>query len=370
MLGILGCFTGIALGLFQFDTNDIQKSVPELLNGIKTSFWASIAGVVGALTIKVRYQLFGPPTLKGDKGFQGTTTDDLAWLLRSLQESIAGKEDSTLLSQAKLLRQEMGDGLKLLNSTLENYAERMADNNSKALVEALREVIRDFNAKINEQFGDNFKQLNSAVERILLWQETYREQMVEMIDQQRATAENMSIAAARYSELVQQAERFSTTAANLQTLITTLESQRQHLHGALTQLGNLLKTAGEGVPRLEEKITELTRQIETSVRDTTERLAAASGELTRNVQESHGEMRKALTESAANLHREVNSHLQQLSAQTKDQVIALDKALSEELTRSIRTLGEHLTSLSRRFVDDYTPLTERLRLLLQAARGV
>jgi len=55
------------------------------------------------------------------------------------------------LSQAKLLRQEMADGLKLLNSTLENYAERMADNNSKALIEALREAIRDFNAKINER---------------------------------------------------------------------------------------------------------------------------------------------------------------------------------------------------------------------------
>ena len=87
-------------------------------------------GVVGALTIKARYQLFGPPTLKGDNGLQGTTTNDLAWLLRSLQESIAGKE-------------------------------------------------------------------------------TYRQQMADMIDQQRATAENMSIAAVRYSELVQQAERRS-----------------------------------------------------------------------------------------------------------------------------------------------------------------
>jgi len=39
----------------------------------------------------------------------------------------------------------------------------MAENNSKALIEALQEVIRDFNAKINEQFGENFKQLNEAV---------------------------------------------------------------------------------------------------------------------------------------------------------------------------------------------------------------
>ena len=100
-----------------------------------------------------------------------------------------------------------------LNSSVENYMERMAENNSKALIEALKEVIRDFNAKINEQFGDNFQQLNSAVERILVWQEAYRQQMAEMIDQQQTTTENMSIAALRYSELVQQAERFATIAA-------------------------------------------------------------------------------------------------------------------------------------------------------------
>ena len=163
MLGILGCFVGIALGLLHFDTTNIQDSVPSLLDGIKTSFWASIAGIVGALTIKARYQIFGPPRFKPEAATQGATIDDLARLLQLLHQSLAGKEDSTLLSQVKLLRQETGYGLKAVYSSLENYMERMVDNNSKALVEALKEVIRDFNAKINEQFGDNFKQLNSAV---------------------------------------------------------------------------------------------------------------------------------------------------------------------------------------------------------------
>ena len=61
---------------------------------------------------------------------------------------------------------------------------------------------------------------------------------------------------------------------------------------------------------------------------------------------------------------------EQLSAHTKEQVVALDTALSEELTKSIRTLGEHLTALSRRFVEDYMPLTESLRSVVQMARGV
>jgi DNA anti-recombination protein RmuC len=248
--------------------------------------------------------------------------------------------------------------------------ERMADNNSKALIEALREVIRDFNAKINEQFGDNFKQLNSAVEKILVWQEAYRQQMAEMIEQQRATTENMSIAAARYSQLVQETERFSIVAGDLQRLLTTLEGQREHLVGVMTDLGNLLTAAGDGVPRLEEKITEMTRQIETSVRASNELLMTTMRGVTEDVRNTHTEMRRLLTESAANIHREVNSHVERLSEQTREQVVALDRALTEELTKSIQTLGEHLTSLSRRFVEDYTPLTERLHSLVQLARGV
>jgi hypothetical protein len=141
MLGILGCFFGIAVGLFHFDTTNIQNSVPSLLDGIKTSFWASIAGIVGALTVKARCQILGPPVVT-DEELQGATIEDLARLLRSLQESLAGKEDSTLLSQIKLFRQETGYGLKAVNSSLENYVEKMAQNNSKALSKLLKKLFK------------------------------------------------------------------------------------------------------------------------------------------------------------------------------------------------------------------------------------
>jgi hypothetical protein len=52
--GIFATFFGIALGLADFDTTNIQASVPALLAGLKTAFWASVAGVGGALTIKFR----------------------------------------------------------------------------------------------------------------------------------------------------------------------------------------------------------------------------------------------------------------------------------------------------------------------------
>lgn len=45
-IGILGTFIGIAHGLYKFDVNNIEGSIPALLGGLKTAFIASIFGIV------------------------------------------------------------------------------------------------------------------------------------------------------------------------------------------------------------------------------------------------------------------------------------------------------------------------------------
>src|ERR1700704_4023914 len=103
-LGIFFCFTGIAWGLLNFDAADVRYSIPRLLEGIRTSFWASVAGIFWALTLKARVALWGDAKLSMTAGQQGATVNDLAEQLAKLNGAIAGKEDSTLLSQLKLLR--------------------------------------------------------------------------------------------------------------------------------------------------------------------------------------------------------------------------------------------------------------------------
>ena len=52
------------------------------------------------------------------------------------------------------------------------------------------------------------------------------------------------------------------------------------------------------------------------------------------------------------------------------QFTEFDKLLGEQLNKSIESLGSNLAGLSRRFVQDYTPLTERLSNNLRIAEGV
>src|SRR6202008_3753392 len=98
-------------------------------------------------------------------------------LLVQLTRSIAGSDDSGLLGQVKLLRADSNDRIDRLTEAFDRYAENIVETNSKALVRGLSVVVRDFNAKVNEQFGDNFKQLDSGVERLVSWQVQYEKQL-------------------------------------------------------------------------------------------------------------------------------------------------------------------------------------------------
>jgi len=104
------------------------------------------------------------------------------------------------LSQVRLLRADSNDRIDRLTEAFDRYAENIAETNSKAFVSALSEVVRDFNAKINDQFGDNFRQLNSAVERLVSWQVQYEKQLEALIEQETATRESMTEAA--YASLI------------------------------------------------------------------------------------------------------------------------------------------------------------------------
>jgi CHASE3 domain sensor protein len=67
------------------------------------------------------------------------------------------------------MRSDTNDRLDALKAAQLQALQELSKMGSQALVEALRDVIKDFNAKITEQFGDNFKELNAAVVTTGLW---------------------------------------------------------------------------------------------------------------------------------------------------------------------------------------------------------
>jgi DNA anti-recombination protein RmuC len=365
--GIFATFVGIAIGLASFNSADIQSSVPALLGGLKTAFWGSIAGVGGALTIKFRQLLFGNPKSSVGTGDEGkVTAQDLAQLLKSIQQSLVGNDDSTLITQIKLARQENNDRLDALKKAQIDALEKLSELGSKQLIEALKDVIRDFNDKLTEQFGENFKQLNEAVGKLVTWQDQYKRHIEEVTERLAAITTAMKASADHYQQLVGKAEVFTKVSSDLSGLLTGLETQRTALSAALKMLGDLLVAASTGLPQIEKKIIEFTDQMTSAVLKNQTELNKALTENAAQIRTSIDTSGKDIAKLNADITRDVTSMI----AKTKEQVSVLDTALAEELKKSLESLGRQLAALSEKFVSDYGPLTDKLQRLVQMAGRV
>ena len=160
-LGILGTFVGIALGLADFNVNEVQKSVPSLIDGIKTAVWASAWGIFCALSVKVREVLFGSGSHSAIQS--GATIDDLADILDSLHMALVGGAQANLLTQMQQEHRENKELLEKLNLTLNTFCDKAVGGYSETMIDALKEVIHEFNSKVNVQFGSNFQQFSDEV---------------------------------------------------------------------------------------------------------------------------------------------------------------------------------------------------------------
>ena len=331
-LGILGTFFGISYGLWIFNPANVEKSLPALLNGLKTSFWASLLGIFFALIFKMKDIYSNAHKKPGETGTQ-VTIRDLLLALHSIQNSLAGREDSSLLSQVKLMRQDQSDQLGQLRRSMDTFMENMAQQGTETLIKALENLLRDFDSKINAQLGESFHQLNDALGKVLVWQEAYKSQMTHLLDLQRKATELLTPISQGLGDLSERSLETQKVLEALKGSIEQISRDRMAMEESLKGLGQLLSKAGEGLPQVERKIMELASQMEKGVEYTTKILGDT---------------------------------IEASSKRAEAQLIALDKAMETELTRALTGLGRQLTALSQKFVEDYTPLTKRLRDLVQA----
>lgn len=384
-LGIFATFFGIAIGLANFDQANIQESIPHLLQGLKTAFWASVVGVGCALTIKFRDQLFGhqqdPLALPGHDDVGAA---EVVYGLGRIENALVGGEEGSLISQLKLSRTETRDELVKLREAQTKALEKLSEMGSRTLIEALKDVIRDFNEKLTEQFGENFKELNSAVGKLVDWQQQYREHVEKSTNELTAIHRLLAQTTLDYAQVVEKSTGFSQVAQTLGITLSDLATRQEELRKQSTALADLLLKASGSLPEVERKMMELAQQLSNGMSESKKIVDAALAEQTKSIREVQQSVGKSMTDGADSLRQSMNNTVQAISSaneqynkqllelvkKTTDNIALLDEALGEELERALTSLGEQLTALSQRFVSDYQPLTESLRQVVSIARGV
>ena len=416
-LGVLGTFVGIFWGLYKFEVLDITASVPHLLSGMKFAFVTSIIGMSIAFFYKFpltgKWKYFNFKDDKGEKK-EGATVDTLAKLLSEIKESndensksiiskfeetankqegslkqiekaLVGDGETTLITQKQKLRTTTIDKFDDQINAFNTFAEKMADNNSKALIDALKNVMEDFNAKLSQYVGDNFKKLSESIDRMIDWQNLYKEQMDKMAKQ----IENAMLAIDNSEQviekIVEQASKFSETAKDLDNIMIGLYDIKDSLQKELEAFSELANNAKNAFPMIEKSITDLTENLGDAVREimiknktmldeqrrmTTETITHVTNSLNdqkEKIQRNQELVNQTLHKTIGDVSQRIDRFTNEFSSIAADKLKKLDESMSEELNKSIRTLGSNLASLSNKFVQDYSPLTDRLREILEIA---
>lgn len=360
-IGIFGTFLGVALGLMDFDTTDIEGSVPRLIEGLKTAFWSSIAGLLAAMSIKLRHVIKHVRNYETETKYTGATVDDLATLLGDIRLVLnkAGLADigDNIQAGTKGLEQH----LERLESVISQYQQEMVSANSNALTTAITDLMTSFNEKITVQYGDNFRQLNQAVGRMVEWQENYKGELAKLLEQQKANGDVLDKATEAYQTMVQHTQAFNEVSEKLGDVMTGLQQQSDSLGSYLDSLASLVSKASDGLPALEGRIMTLTEELANGIRESHRQMNELLTNTSSTIEKTVITVNKQLVTDMEQVNSRHNDILLQMLDRNEQQLVRMDNAMEQELTHALQTFGGQLTALSEKFVSDYLPLTEKLR---------
>jgi len=384
-LGIFFTFLGIFMGLAKFQTTNIQASIPILLDGLKLAFLSSVIGLGSALTFRT---LIRPIFSPGQTSAGEVTAADLLRELSNINKStmavkdaVAGEGDASVTTQIVKLRTDFRD-----------FADKVSKDGADALIKALEEVIKDFNAKINEQFGENFKQLNEAVAALLDWQKEYRSQVEFLITSFNEMKSGIGNIQESVSVIEKSTSRIPEQMNALESVFDNTDKRMIELHEGLSSLSQMRTQAVEALPMIEKNLTGLTEGVKNSVNkqlevfnsgiensnkihaeqmqkfqgvldslnlgadnilDSTTKVSKEVESIIRSFNEQQSEYSKSLRN---NLEESISSVEEILNKSFQE----LDDGMQKELQRCMDVMGKNLTAVTKAFVDQYEPFAARL----------
>ena len=253
---------------------------------------------------------------------------------------------------------------------------------SEAIIEELKSVIREFNEKISEQFGDNFKQLNEAVGRLLEWQENYRHQLEDLKASFDNSVEAISATEKAIVEIEKATSAIPEHTAEFGKANEKLLDQIKLLHEGLGSVAEMRNRAEGAIPEISKRIEEMTDTIAGAVKDQQEATDAIKGAVQSSIAElqksvetisgqietSIGDQRVAQQHMLEGLERAFNETIQNTTNQLNDSVKQLDEAMQKEIESVVRTMAESLSGIAQKFVDDYAPLLEQTRQIVEMGK--
>lgn len=391
-LGILGTFAGIIIGLLDFDTKNIQESIGPLLDGLKTAFITSLVGMLFSIVFKgiVSSGFLSKNTVQNERQ-DGIDASDIYEVMESqlattkeLNKAIGDGSESSLIGQIKLLRSDAGDAqnktansLNTLNETLsaihskvnlqtenftefenrlwiklQDFADMMSKSATEQVIEALKEVVSDFNSNLTEQFGENFKQLNEAVLKLVEWQENYKRQLADMQKQYELGVQAITDTEKSVVTISEETKNIPLAMENLKSIIDLNQIQIDELDRHLVAFKDIREKAVEALP-------DIHKQIDTAI----EGAKNANKVLAKGMQESAESMGKILGENSEEFKKCVNQTNTAISKSAQSAINSSEK-IKESFEDAFKDISDKNRSLINELIAGGESLNENYKAVV------
>ncbi|GAB2524176.1 hypothetical protein [Microbulbifer agarilyticus] len=390
-LGILGTFTGVIIGLFEFSLADIDESIATLLDGLKTAFITSVCGIGLSIVLRALTRFIPVP---GDV-IEVTDLADIRDALQQLQsELVQGQE-----------RQ-----LKQSENQLSDFSKQV----SQALVEQMEQVVVRFNERVENQFGENMTRFGENFARFDAMVETLtqeykaHEERVEYWSEHCDTAVMGLVQVARdlqtihqqLAEVPQFFDGMESVNAQAREQMQAVTEQLDRYRGVAAQMQNVLPHLGERIDQFVKGIDVVQQVMTSDMQQSLVSIAKQSELLGAQIQAVSGAFEKmssldadfiqGLVQDSVNTHRNGMQELALQQARTHQEMVdalshvirkslgdaensigkqyqLVERKMEEEVEGVMSAMGQALATISGQFTRDYRQLVAQMQRLNQSA---
>lgn len=310
-IGILGTFGGIAYGLWFFNPEDIEKSIPTLLKGLKTAFFASIAGIALSIIFSKRISFVKN---KNEKGVLSDETIAINKLIESIEE----------LRNDFSTTDDNGNKIKAGNVFRDIYKESSKQSN------ALQTFSSDLALTISAGFEEI---LNNPTEGVVAELKLVKAEVENLGNKISAPATDgiEKIVATLNDSMKEMLEGFKTSMSG------DTKNEMEHLAKLLGQAGNSLTDFPMKLQNMTDNLNENFKGLQDVVKQISQQTLNQSEDSTNAMKKQVEEMSKILTTQVGGLQSGQQSLLTEQSKNLQ---------VSENLLSAFNTSIENMNGLS------------------------
>jgi hypothetical protein len=208
-------------------------------------------------------------------------------LLEKISDLLGTDEETNLLTQIQKLRAEQNDYSKetkkniewivksmnenneLIGKKFDEFAELLAQNNTEALVNVMKEATEQFNSQmsalIEKLVQENFHELNNSVQRLNDWQRENKEMITALTSQFIKVSKEFSITSTAINEITVNTTKLTNENSHLVRLIEELQevmiedTKYQEIVGKLTDTIDTLKENTDAFDATTDKLNTWVR---------------------------------------------------------------------------------------------------------------